>query len=214
MSRGKLSSTRVLFASSFLVLVFSFLSATALGQEPTTPKADLFVGYQWLNPGGKVPTPGFPANAPAAETPPSLPEGAGVSATYNFSKWWGLESDFGYNTQDKFGHETTISTGPRLMWRTDGANMFLHTMISFNRLKEYGLDAAMASARSWAVAWTCRFGRASASAYSKPTMCGRTITSRLPWTPAFRSLRRPSLNGARLRAGFVFNFGGAPVIPP
>ena len=214
MSRGKLSSTRVLFASSFLVLVFSFLCATALGQEPTTPKADLFVGYQWLNPGGKVPAPGNPPNAPVAETPPSLPDGAGLSATYNFSKWWGLESDFGYNTEDKFGHELTISTGPRLMWRTDGANMFLHTMISFNRLKEYGFDASNGVGAILGGGMDLPITRSFAIRVFEADYVWAHHNFASAVDPGFPSLRRPSLNGARLRGGFVFSFGDVPVVPP
>ncbi len=214
MPRGKSSGTRVLFFSLFLVMIFAVLSSTALGQEPTTPKADLFVGYQWLNPGGKVPTPGFPSNAPVGETPPSMSKGGGLSATYNFSRWWGLEGDFGYNTEDKFGNELTLSIGPRLMVRTEGANMFLHTMLSYNRLGENGFNskngigAILGGGMDLPVT---------------PRFSIRLFEADYVWAhqnfsdavnSSFPSLRRPSLEGVRLRTGFVFNFGGAPVIPP
>src|SRR5258708_35159125 len=71
------------FSFACLLLVVAALSGTnALAQEPITPKVDVFVGYQWLNPGGSVPTPGDPL------TPfklPSINNGFGASAPYNFT---------------------------------------------------------------------------------------------------------------------------------
>src|SRR6266496_2524342 len=62
-----------------------------------------------------------------------MPIGFGTTATYNFDKWWGLSLDVGGNFQDK-ANESTVSVGPRLMWRAEGVNMFVHTMLGLNRL--------------------------------------------------------------------------------
>ena len=34
-----------------------------------------------------------------------------------------------------------MSVGPRFIWRTDGANYFLHSMVSLNRVNVDGLSA-------------------------------------------------------------------------
>ena len=43
----------LIYVAAIISLVLC--SASVLAQEQPTPKAELFVGYQWLNPGGKVP---------------------------------------------------------------------------------------------------------------------------------------------------------------
>jgi hypothetical protein len=105
-----------------VVLSPSLLSA----QDETPPKADLFIGYQWLNPGGTVPVgsnpPFQPPPPPVATKLPSMPIGYGVTGTYNFDKWWGLSS-----VQPGPGLESTISVGPRLMGG-DNINMFTHLL--------------------------------------------------------------------------------------
>jgi hypothetical protein len=40
------------------VVAMFLLSVAALAQEQTTPKADVFIGYQWLDPRGSVPIAG------------------------------------------------------------------------------------------------------------------------------------------------------------
>ncbi|HMH05547.1 MAG TPA: hypothetical protein VK579_02585, partial [Terriglobales bacterium] len=58
--------------------------------QEETPKVDLFVGYQWLHPGGTVPSPFQPPTAPVAQKLGDIPQGAGASLTYNFTPHWGL----------------------------------------------------------------------------------------------------------------------------
>ena len=71
-----------------LLLAF-FLPIDVLAQnDSTTPKYDVFVGYQWLHPGGTVPSPfGTPAN-PIPLKVPDLAKGFGASFTYNFDNFW------------------------------------------------------------------------------------------------------------------------------
>src|SRR6266536_2488674 len=118
-----------------LAVVVVLLPSLVSAQDENPPKADLFVGYQWLNPGGTVPVgsnPPFQSPPPPVATKlPSMPIGFGTTATYNFDKWWGLSLDVGGNFQDK-ANESTVSVGPRLMWRAEGVNMFVHTMLGLN----------------------------------------------------------------------------------
>src|ERR1700704_5865310 len=124
------STIGALILAVVVLLLPSLLSA----QDETPPKADIFIGYQWLNPGGTVPL-GTP---PIGTKLPSMPKGFGVTGTYNFDKWWGLSADVGANFHDKAA-ETTFSVGPRLMWRGDNLNMFVHTMLSLNHIGPEGV---------------------------------------------------------------------------
>jgi len=189
-----------------------FLSA----QDETPPKVDLFLGYQWLNPGGTVPVgsnpPFQPPPPPVLTRLPSMPIGYGVTGTYNFSKIWGLSVDVGGNFQDK-ANESTISVGPRAMWRGDHVNLFAHTMLGLNRLSPKdvhssngigailggGIDIPLVKSITWRV-------------LEADYVLGRHNFSDL--VPASNSHdQRPVLDGVRLRTGVVLNFGGAPEIP-
>jgi len=196
--------------TDLLVMLAMFLvSATAMAQQEATPKVDVFVGYQWLNPGGTVPVGSvapFLGPQPAVPTRlPDMPIGYGSTFTYNFDKYWGLSFDVGGNFQDK-ANESTIAVGPRFMWRGQGINMFAHTLLALNRLApravgtSNGIGAILGGGIDIAV-W-------------RPLSI-RLIEADYVWarhnfanevSPA-SDLRHPSLQGARLRGGLVFNFG-------
>jgi len=196
-----------------VVLLPSLLSA----QDENPPKADLFVGYQWLNPGGTVPVgsnPPFQAPPPPVATKlPSMPIGFGTTATYNFDKWWGLSFDVGGNFQDK-GSESTVSVGPRLMWRGEGVNMFVHTMLGMNRLSPKDVTSSNGIGAILGGGMDLKMWKPlSLRLFEADYVLGRhNFSSVAPVTDS--ALRRPVLNGVRLRSGLVFNFGGAPEIPP
>ena len=181
-------------------------------QDQTPPKWELFTGYQWLAPGGTVPEPFQPYNSPVGIKPPGLPKGFGVSLTRDFGPIWGLEGDFGHNWGD-FGYETTVSAGPRVGWRSQDTNFFLHTLVSYNRFNENGIGP--------------KNGIGAILGGGMDLLISHRISYRLfeadyVWahqnyadqvSASFPALRRPSLEGVRLRTGIVWNFGGAPETP-
>jgi hypothetical protein len=64
------SASIALVLTLVVVLMPSLLSA----QDETPPKVDLFIGYQWLNPGGTVPVGSNPPfQTPPAPVPTKLP---------------------------------------------------------------------------------------------------------------------------------------------
>jgi len=199
--------------------VFSLLLAAMAGalitpaellaqNESDVPKYDLFLGYQWLHPGGNVPSRFSNTTTPTAFQVPDMPNGFGITLGYNFDKNWALEADLGHNWDH---YETTVSVGPRLMFRTEDGDYFIHALISYNRLGIDGLDASngIGGIAGGGMDWK--------------------ITRKLSWRvfeadwvgatqhyPQFfpSSLARPGLSGARLRTGLVFNMGfpeGKPV---
>lgn len=189
------------------LLIFLLLVTTGamFAQEEEAPKVDVFVGYQWLHPGGTVAT--SPADVLIGSKLPDMAKGMGATATYNFSKIWGLSVDAGGNWHDN-GHEITLSIGPRLMWRGDGLNLFAHTMLGLNRLEAGSFDArtglgavlggGMDVPLGHHIAWRVFEGDYVWAAHH--------YASEVP--PSNSDLQRPHLNGVRLRTGLVFEYGG------
>jgi hypothetical protein len=201
-----------------IALAVTLVSSPALAQSDSNPKYDIFLGYQYLHPGGTVPTPGSDPNSPAPFQVPDMTKGGGAAFTYNFDRHWGGEVDWGTNAGSS-GHmpdsrETTYSVGPRFMWRTDQANFFLHSLVSLNRVTVNGLNASNG------------IGLILGGGMDLP------ITKRIAWrlfeadyvwarhnyaddaAAQFPDLRRPSFEGVRLRTGIVISWGGAPAVTP
>jgi hypothetical protein len=206
-----LRSMRVLCAGFLLMLTVVLLSAVTLAQDAEVPKYEIFVGYQWLHPGGRVPTPFGDYNAPTSMVLPDMPLGFGTSFTYNFQKHFGLEGDFGHNWDN---YETTLSTGPKVSFRSDESTFFLHTLLSYNRLNVNGLPTGNGIGAILGGGWDLRVNR---------TFALRIVEADYVWarqnyasvvSAAFPDLRRDSLEGVRLRAGLVFNWGYPELVTP
>ncbi|HEX4424464.1 MAG TPA: hypothetical protein VH079_03625 [Terriglobales bacterium] len=209
---SKLSIRSVLFAVCVVILSVFFTSA-ATAQDQEVPKMDIFVGYQWLHPGGTVPAPFGDINNPSPLKVPDMGKGLGAAFTYNLDQHWGLEGDVGHNGGDH-DYETTLSVGPRFMARTDTTNYFLHALLGYNLVGVQdlnykngigailggGMDLKFTHFLSWRLfeadyVWT----RHNYSQYA---------------APEFGSLRRPTFEGVRLRTGIVMNFGYSASVPP
>ena len=217
---------RVLTIAFSCILICCLLTGSSLAQNTqntsTTsnakngdeyPKVDLFVGYQWLHPGGTVPAPFHSPLAPVGMKLKDIPQGVGTSLTYNFNKYLGLEGDYGGNW-NKYGNESTGSIGPRLMFRGDDVNFFVHTLLSYNRLTVKGLNpsggigAILGGGMDIGI-WR----RLSLRLFEADYVVARHNFSDVT-TPANGDLRHPTLQGVRLRTGLLFNFGYPPSAVP
>jgi outer membrane protein OmpA-like peptidoglycan-associated protein len=202
-----------LISGLLLMFAVAMISMPALAQGDYNPKWDLFVGYQWLHPGGTVPA---PLGNPAAPTPYKVPDmsaGFGAALTYNFDSHWGGEADFGYNSGNG-NYELTVSGGPRFMVRTDGANFFIHGLLSYNRLSVSLLDPNDGIGALLGGGMDLPFSR---------HVYWRVFQADYAWarhnfpdqaSQLFPSLRHAQFDGIRLRTGLVFNWGGAPALTP
>ena len=197
-----------------VMLMVVMISASAFAQSDSNPKFDLFVGYQWLHPGATVPTPFGDPNNPVPYTVPDMGKGFGVAGAYNLDPHWAAEIDFGHNWGTS-NYETTLSIGPRFMWRTEFANYFLHTLLSYNKFSVNGLTDGSNGIG------TILGGGMDIPLTKKLAL--RLFEADYVWSrhnyaddaaPEFSSLRRPTLDGARLRTGLVFNWGGAEPLAP
>ena len=205
LSRG----CRVALASAVVCLTLLVTVGPAAAQSESTPKWDIFAGYQWLHPGITTPFPYSDPTSPGSYVVPDMPLGLGGAITYNFDPHWGLEADLGYNTHDG-SYVSTISGGPRFIWRTEGANFFLHGLVSYNRLAVKDIPN-----RSNGVGLL--LGGGMDIPFNK-VFAIRLFQVDYVWAnhhfpdlagPEFPNLRRPAMEGIRLRTGVVFSFGGA-----
>jgi hypothetical protein len=195
------------------VLASCWMPAIATAQEEPVPKVELFVGYQWLHPGVTVPAPFSNPNAPLPLQVGDIAEGGGASLTYNFTPHWGLEGDYGGNS-NSFGSVNTVSIGPRFAWRGQGATFFLHTLAGYNRLTvplvdtSNGIGGIFGGGMDF-LAWRRLSFRLFEADYVWASHHFQNEAG-----PAFSELRRPHMGGTRLRTGLVFNFGyPSPAIP-
>ena len=196
-----------------LIVSLTFTTVLAYGQDQNTPKADIFAGYQWLNPGGSIPIQGT-ADPVQGQQLPSLSKGFGLAVGYNFNPVFAMEGDFGRNWNKGLSFNT-YSAGPRFTLRSDGINFFLHTLVSLNQLS--------------APSFSTREGIGTILGGGMDLQASKHLSIRLieadyqwarhnfaAFAPENQSnLRRPSFSGVRLRGGLVFNLGGgAPATPP
>jgi len=195
------------------IALIILVSGSALAQSDSAPKWDLFAGYQWLHPGGTLPSGGDPNN-PVPYTIPDMAKGFGAALTYNFDPNWGAEFDFGHNWNTG-NYETTGAVGPRFMWRAEDAHFFVHTLLSYNRLSvnaagnpSNGIGAILGGGMDLPItkhfAWRVFQADYVWARHNYADLAG----------PQFPNLRRVSLEGVRLRTGVVFSWGGAPPVAP
>ena len=197
--------------AAVLAVVLIALPAVLCAQsDETVPKEELFVGYQWLNPGGNIPDGNTPPNAFKL---PSMPDGFGTSFAYNFTKNLALEGDYGVNWS-KYADEHELSIGPKATWRGEGVNFFAHALLGLNRLtpkdnvkNNNGIGAVLGGGMDLKL-WKPITLRLFEADY---VWAQHNFADAVPDQSS--SLRRPAFSGARLRTGLVFNFGGAPPVP-
>jgi hypothetical protein len=180
--------------------------STAMSAEDSYPKAELFVGYQWLNPGGDIPTTSVP---PVAFKLPSITQGFGTNVTYNFTRYLGLEGNYG-GDWNRYASINAAAIGPKLTFRGDGVNFFAHTLLGFERLSSRGIDSSNGIAAILGGGMDLKLTRrVSWRVFEADYQFARQNFSN-EVGPQDSRLRRPTYNGVRLTTGLVFNFGGEP----
>lgn len=184
-------------------------NAPSARSDDTIPKWDLFIGYQWLNPGGNAPDHNSPPNAVKL---PSLPKGGGVSLDYNITKYLALEASYGAD----WGVNTSVNTltaGPKLTYRGEGVDFFVHSLIGDERLavsdfpRSEGFTAILGGGMDLKV-WKHFSIRLFEADYQ---WSQQSFASVVPENNP--TLQSPRYEGALLRTGVVFNLGGQAPLP-
>ena len=194
--------------SAFVLILWS---SAAWGQQPV-PKYDIFAGYQWLNPGGNVPGGPDGMGGVLPFKVPSMAKGGGLAFGYNFHPNFALEGDIGVNLKDQFDI-STYSLGPRFTWRGDGINFFAHTLLGDNHITSpvgarNGIGAILGGGIDIPIVKRISLRLIEADYQWARQNYASTVPANQP------DLRHSSFEGARLRTGVVFNFGGEPEVPP
>jgi hypothetical protein len=187
------------------VVVIALPTMMIAQSSEATPKAELFVGYQWLNPGGNVPDFNVP---PGAFHLPAIAQGAGASLSYNFNNYFSLEGTWGIDG-NKYATINTEGVGPKVTYRgADGINFFAHSLVGVQRLtsRSFGSDNGVAIILGGGMdirIWKPLSFRLFEADY---VWSHHNFGSVVPLDDG--SLRRQDFDGAMLRSGLVFNFGG------
>jgi hypothetical protein len=187
-------------------------TAPTMQSDDTVPTVEVFIGYQWFNPGGDVPD--SSGNSLHLH---SIPQGVGSSLAYNFTKYFAVEGDYGVDWNNGYGSATvnTVTFGPKLTWRGEGVSFFGHALFGWERLSpnggvlpSNGIAGIFGGGMDLKI-WKQLSLRVFEADYQPAR---ENFAAEVPLTDG--GLRRPSYNGARLRTGLVFNFGGeAPEVP-
>ena len=211
--------SRTLCAGLFITFAAFLLASTASAQSDTVPKWDVFAGYQWLHPGGTVPTPFGDPNNPTALKLRDLPRGFGTAVAYNFDSHWAIEGDLGHNWAQASSNSvgtayTTLSIGPRFMWRTENANFFMHALVGPQHVSVNGLKGHTAIGPILGGGMDMNINKWLGFRVFEADYLYAQHNFSDAASASFPDLRRPAFEGVRLRTGLVFNWGGAPPVAP
>lgn len=202
MSLRKRACGRVLAA--LVIFILGLMSSAVLAQEPVVPKVDVFAGYSWYDPGLRV-------NGTKLE---SNPKGFGIGITYNFNKWVGFTLDGAGHLGSDQNQAGTVMVGPRFTWRQEHFQPFMHAMVGLHLLT---LDSAVPGG-----AYNDKgVGTKVGGGFDIPLtrrVSFRMFEADYVWAHhnffPQTTTRSSNPTGAELRSGLVFNFGGAPPLPP
>ncbi len=199
------SAGLALVTAIVLIALPGLMKAQVDNQE--APKAELFVGYEWLNPGGDIPDRSVPPNAVHMS---AIPQGGGASLAWNFNNYFSVEGNWGINGNGNA--PATINTagiGPRLTYRgADGINFFAHTLLGFQRLTSTNFGSSNGIAAILGGGMDIRIWRPLSLRLFEADFvwAHHNFGEVVPQTDY--PLRSHDFDGARLATGLVFNFGG------
>src|SRR5882762_241128 len=196
-------------ASVALVLALVLIALPSFAQSDAVPKVELFVGYQWLNPGGNIPDRSTPPNAFKL---PSIAQGFGTNLSYNFTKNLALEGNYG-GDWNSHASISAFAVGPKYTWRGDGVNFFAHTLLGFERLSSRGINATNGVAAVLGGGMDVKIWKPLSLRLFEADYQLMRVNFSHHVPPNDSALRRQTYNGVRLTTGLVFNFGGAPELP-
>ena len=215
--KGHLGRVSVLLSAT-IALLCGFSTLAAAQDQP--PKWELYGGYSFLYPGSDVHGVLPLGLVPLTSRMESNPRGAGLSATYNFNRWFGLTLDtsthWGSGEKGLGGRIddaafSNLSFGPKITFRSAHFSPFLEALVgdhrlmpdAFHDIDKIGFMAGGGLDLNVSRHFALRLFRAD---YVKSSYrYGPKATT--PTT---------DLSGARLQAGVVFMFGGddRPVTSP
>lgn len=183
------------------LFVFALSSSALFAQDQPTPKVDVFVGYSWYNPGVSVN--GIKLG--------SDDRGFAIAPTWNITSWAGITVDgSGHFGSHGLGSNQagSILVGPRFIWRQEHFQPFFHVMGGWQTLTT---DSVAPTYNNNGL------GIMAGGGFDIPItrrISFRLLEANFMYSQHHLGLNTEHLDGADLRSGLVFNFGGAPPLPP
>ncbi len=196
------------------IAVLCVLGTLAVAQDQSAPKWELFGGYSFLYPGADV-----HGTLPSGSIPLSSHldwnlRGAGASATYDFTRHFGITldaSDHWGISENRIDHTdfSNLSLGPKFTFRRNHFSPFLEVLVgdqrlypeAFHQIDKFGVMAGGGLDVNLSKHFAWRLIRAdyvdSSYRYGPSATTPTTV-----------------LHGARLQTGLVFMFGGARSVAP
>jgi outer membrane protein OmpA-like peptidoglycan-associated protein/opacity protein-like surface antigen len=123
-------------------VLFTFATLAAAQDQPA-PKWELYGGYSLFQPGADVHTQLPGALFPISSRMEANPRGVGLSATYDFNRWFGLTLDAsthwgsgegGFAKRIDDAALSTLSIGPKVTFRTHHIAPFIEALVGDHRL--------------------------------------------------------------------------------
>jgi len=106
-------------------LAILMCAPTLLGQNHSPSRVDIFTGYSWIHPG-------YDTWVPNAQT--SVAKGYTVSATYFFTRYFGLGVDSGNHLGCCSPRVFTVTAGPTLRLPLAHVTPFAHALVGMHRM--------------------------------------------------------------------------------
>ena len=139
--KGHFGRVSAMLAATAVLLCGS--STLAAAQNQSAPKWELYGGYSFLYPGADIHGVLPLGLVPLTSRLESNPRGAGLSATYNFNRWFGLTLDG--STHWGSGEKglanrlddaafSNLSFGPKITFRSAHFSPFLEALVGDHRL--------------------------------------------------------------------------------
>jgi len=142
-SQSKSHPGRVLAMLPAMIAVLCTFATLAAAQDEPAPKWELYGGYSFFQPGADVhgTLPG--ALFPLSSRMEANPRGVGLSATYNFNRWFGLTLDTsthwgsgegGFAKRIDDAAFSNLSIGPKVTFRSHRFSPFVEALVGDHRL--------------------------------------------------------------------------------
>lgn len=111
------------------LMVAAWAPVQAVAQERQPAKVEVYAGYAWLDPNGRVG--GVPL--------PSISKGFNTRTTYFLNRHWGISLDSGAHFGDNV-RVGTIMVGPTFRYPVEHVTPYAHFLVGMHRLAPFGFQ--------------------------------------------------------------------------